>query len=83
MPAGVRQDMSACRSSGLRPACLLKALLSERVGELALRITRALRASLGSYRYGPSCEAGSSPLDSGCLRSSAQGTEDPCQLHDL
>ena len=33
-----------------RRACLLKALLSERVGELALRITRALRASLGSYR---------------------------------
>ena len=53
-------------------ACLLKALLSDRVGEFALRITRALRASLGSYRYGPSCEAGSSPLDPECLGSPAQ-----------
>ena len=74
MPEAARQDMRAYRSSDVRPARLLKALLSDRVGELALRITRALRASLGSYRYGPSCEAGSSPLDSGCLRSPAQAT---------
>ncbi len=45
-------------------ACLLNALLSERAGDPALLITRALRDSLGWYRYGP-CDA-CSPTVSAC-----------------